>query len=64
MIDDKTYRVNSKLPSQEGAIVYIVDGEEDIKELFGSFGNLKIGYFESSFDGITSSHWLIYGEKS
>jgi cyclopropane fatty-acyl-phospholipid synthase-like methyltransferase len=62
-IDDKTYRVNSKLPSQEGAIIYVVGGEEDIKELFDSFGNLKIGYFESSFDEITSSHWLIYGEK-
>jgi len=53
------YRVNSKLSSQEGAIIYIVGGDKDIKELFDSFGNLKIGYFESSFDGITSSHWSI-----
>lgn len=62
-IGDKTYRVNSKLPSQEGAIVYMVNGEDDIKQLFANFKIIEIGYFESNFAGMTSSHWVIYGEK-
>jgi ubiquinone/menaquinone biosynthesis C-methylase UbiE len=62
-IDNKTYRVNSKMPSQEGAIVYVVDNEDEIKQLFSGFKILEIGYFESKFAGMVSSHWVVYGEK-
>lgn len=62
-IGEKEYRINSSLPSQEGAILYIPDTIEDIKNVFNIFNNVKIGYFESDFLGRCISEWVIYGEK-
>lgn len=60
-IGENVYKVN--IPSQKGAIIYVVRGKQEIKKLFNNFGNLKIGYSQWEFDGRTGSHWIIYGEK-
>lgn len=62
-ISRNVYKINSKLPSQAGAVIYVVDGKNDIGKLFTRFANLKIGYFEWNFLSSPSSHWVICGEK-
>lgn len=62
-IGKNIYKVNKKLPSQKGAIIYVVQNKKDIEKLFSNFGDLKIGHFETEFAGVKSAHWVIYGEK-
>lgn len=63
-IGENDYRVNSSLPSQEGAILYIADSVEDIRNIFNIFNNVEIGYFESVFMGRCISEWVICGDKN
>ncbi len=62
-IDERTYRVNSKLPAQERAIIYVAETREEIRELFSNFSKIEVGYFESEYLERISSHWVIWGEK-
>jgi len=61
-ICEKTYKVKTCYP-QSGAIVFVVENDDEIKKIFNMFSELKIGYHETSFNEIISSHWIIMGKK-
>ncbi len=57
--------LNPDMGKQAGSIILALPTEEDIRRIFDNlFENVQIGYFESSINNLTASHWIIYGEKS
>ena len=50
--------------NQTGSVILGMPTEEDIKNIFGMFTNIEIGYFETKLLDIVGSHWVIYGEKN
>ena len=57
-IGNNDYRVNSS--NQKGAIIFLANDENEIKNIFKDFKNVNIGYFEHKLNNI-GSHWVIYG---
>jgi len=55
--------VNEKIPSQERAVIIVLETEEMIKKVFAPFSNLQIGFFEYKWLNTCGSHWTIFGEK-
>lgn len=54
--------INQTNGNQAGSIIIGIPSEEDIKQLFGMFSNIQIGYFETKLNNTVGSHWIIYGE--
>lgn len=56
-----TFELICEGTNQKGAIVVAAENVEAVRTIFSSFANLEIGYSEISVKGVTTSHWLIYG---
>lgn len=63
-LSGKTFEFTHEGSNQNGAIITAAETEKDVRGLFSPFADLKIGYSEITVNGITNSHWLIYGRKS
>jgi SAM-dependent methyltransferase len=62
LIEKNTYKIKSCYP-QCGAILYLVENVDQIKDIFRSFSEVTIGYTETSFNGIIHSQWIIMAKK-
>ena len=60
---EHTYIINSNIPSQKGAIIYVVNNKKEIIKLFNNFKLNDIGYFYWQLADRTSSHLFFWGEK-
>lgn len=58
-----TYKriINEDIPSQEGAVITVLELEEMIKEVVASFCYLQIGFFEYKWLNTCGSQWTIFG---
>lgn len=54
--------ISSGIQTQQDATIVVIPTEEQLREAFFMFSKIDIGYFESKFNGIVNSHWVINGE--
>lgn len=55
--------IDERTPTQTGAHIVVLENEHDLRQVFGMFHDLEVGYFVSNMLGVNSAHWIIYGTK-
>ena len=59
VIDDPNHRLNGL-----HEMIYLVETEDELKNLFGDFETITTGYFDQKLFDVTSNfHWIFAGEK-
>jgi SAM-dependent methyltransferase len=62
-IGPSTYVTGARPSSQAGAVVFVPQDREQLARLFTGYACVEIGHFEWNL-GQTSSHWLVWAEKT